>query len=149
MIYNIFLLKKDPDGGFTSDVIDSGDMADGAPDLTAIIQDQPSYKYAYNPGRPETDCLVRMTVHDDANHGEAKTIAEKWFHEITDDNKEGENMLWYAVQTDPTDEWGYGSYNKDEALDMLRGMVDEYPDALIAVIENDTCIEEIRLDEEA
>ena len=45
---------------------------------------------------------------------------------------------WYAVQFDPTDEWGTGSYDFDEAVRMLRKMYpeDEYPDACIAAIAN-------------
>lgn len=53
---------------------------------------------------------------------------------------------WYAVQRDPSDEWGNGSFDYEEAIAMLKEILGEYPDALIAVIENDTCIEEIRLE---
>lgn len=48
--------------------------------------------------------------------------------------------LWYAVQRDAEDDWGTGSFNKDEAIRML--MADE-DNSLIAVIENDVCVEEI------
>lgn len=51
-----------------------------------------------------------------------------------------EKKLWYAVQEDPTDDWGRGSYNKDEAIEMMMRN-DQYN--LIAVIENDCCVEEI------
>lgn len=51
-----------------------------------------------------------------------------------------ENKLWYAVQTDCEDDWGYGSYDYDEAVNMLFEC-DMYN--LIAVIENDVCIKEI------
>lgn len=50
---------------------------------------------------------------------------------------------WYAVMIDEDDsDWGYGSYDLDEAKDMAK----EYKDSYIAVInvETDTCIEEIR-----
>lgn len=55
-----------------------------------------------------------------------------------------ENTYWYAVMTDNDDsDWGYGSYDLDEAREMLK----KYPDGYIAVIEmgNDPiCVEEIR-----
>lgn len=47
--------------------------------------------------------------------------------------------MWYAVQEKPTDEWGYGSSNLDEA----RKMLFEQGDGLIAVIDNDVCVREI------
>lgn len=53
--------------------------------------------------------------------------------------------LWYAAQKDPTDEWGNGSFDRDEAIRMAKELREEgYGGALVAVIENDTCIEEIR-----
>lgn len=52
-----------------------------------------------------------------------------------------ENKLWYAVMYDEEDtDWGYGSYDYDEAVNMLLEC-DMYN--LIAVIENDVCIKEI------
>lgn len=54
------------------------------------------------------------------------------------------NRLWYAVMQDNEDnDWGYGSYDLDEAMEMVK----KYPEGYIAVIEegNDPiCIEEIR-----
>lgn len=54
-----------------------------------------------------------------------------------------ESRIWYAVQTDREDDWGYGSYDRDEAIRMAKKQKEHYPDTLIAVIENDVCIEEI------
>lgn len=58
------------------------------------------------------------------------------------------NNIWYAVQTDPMDDWGYGSHDYKEALKMFYNLKQEYPDALIAVIdathENAVCIKELR-----
>lgn len=52
-----------------------------------------------------------------------------------------EELFWYAVMIDNEDtDWGYGSFDLDEAKEMLKG----YPDGYIAVIENDCCIREIR-----
>jgi hypothetical protein len=53
--------------------------------------------------------------------------------------------LWYAVMKDENDDdWGTGSYNLDEAREML----DRYPEGYIAVIDESTdnpvCVEEIR-----
>lgn len=55
--------------------------------------------------------------------------------------------IWYAVQTSPEDDWGTGSYDIDEAKTMARAQLDDYPETLIAVIQegkNPTCLEEIR-----
>lgn len=52
-----------------------------------------------------------------------------------------ENKLWYAVMYDEEDtDWGYGSFDYDEAVNMLFEC-DIYN--LIAVVENDVCIKEI------
>ena len=57
-------------------------------------------------------------------------------------------VRWYAVQRDPEDDWGTGSFDREEAKEMLRKIREDYPDALIAVIDNRTgnpvCLEEIR-----
>lgn len=54
------------------------------------------------------------------------------------------NRLWYAVMQDNEDnDWGYGSHDLDEAMEMVK----KYPEGYIAVIEegNDPiCIDEIR-----
>ena len=52
---------------------------------------------------------------------------------------------WYAVQVNALDYWDYGSYDFDEAVEMLK----EQCEGLIAVIDEDTnyCIEEIWLEE--
>jgi hypothetical protein len=59
-----------------------------------------------------------------------------------------ENKLWYAVQRDPEDDWGTGSYDMDEAITMAKKQLADYPETLIAVIDNHTsnpvCVEEIR-----
>jgi len=57
-----------------------------------------------------------------------------------------EKKLWYAVMRDrEDDDWGYGSYDIDEAKQMLTE--EESPEAYIAVIEegeNPVCVDEIR-----
>ena len=59
-----------------------------------------------------------------------------------------EDPLWYALLTSPDDDdWGTGTYDKEEAIARLQDMRSDYPDACIAVIregENPTCIDEIR-----
>lgn len=56
-----------------------------------------------------------------------------------------EKKLWYAVMRDrEDDDWGYGSYDIDEAKQMLTE--EESPEAYIAVIaegENPVCVDEI------
>lgn len=58
-----------------------------------------------------------------------------------------EEKLWYAVQADGDNDWGYGSYDYDEAVEMLMSC-ERY--TLIAVIDNADdpvhalCIKEIR-----
>lgn len=52
--------------------------------------------------------------------------------------------IWYAVQRDREDDWGTGSYDLAEAKRMAREQLAEYPDTLIAVIENGNyCADEI------
>lgn len=52
---------------------------------------------------------------------------------------------WYAVQRTSEDDWGYGSFDMDEAKKLLR----EQGYGLIAVIDNinKVCLEEIPFDE--
>ena len=56
-----------------------------------------------------------------------------------------EQKLWYAVMRDrEDDDWGYGSYDIEEAKQMLTE--EESPEAYIAVIaegENPVCVDEI------
>ena len=62
--------------------------------------------------------------------------------------QKGEEVMarWYAVQENREDiDWGYGSYDFEEAKEMLRN----YPDGLIAVIVieegvDPVCVEEIK-----
>lgn len=56
---------------------------------------------------------------------------------------ENNNVIWYAVQRNTEDDWGTGSLDKNEALEMLNSNEDYQ---LIAVIENGVCIEEIYKD---
>lgn len=55
--------------------------------------------------------------------------------------------LWYAVQRDREDDWSTGSYDREEAREMARKLRADYPDALIAVIDNagtnPVCVDEI------
>ena len=53
--------------------------------------------------------------------------------------------LWYAVMRDNEDnDWGTGSYNIDEAMEMVKA----YPEGYIAVIDegdgDPICVDEIR-----
>lgn len=53
---------------------------------------------------------------------------------------------WFAAMRDREDsDWGYGSYDLEEAKEMLAGMCTD--DGLIAVIEDDICVEELTYDE--
>lgn len=68
---------------------------------------------------------------------------EAW-NELVDENTP---KIWYAVLKDADDfDWGTGSHDKDEAVRMVKGLLNEYPDAYIAVIQegtNPVCIDEI------
>ena len=61
------------------------------------------------------------------------------------EDKTMKSKLWYAVQRNCEDDWGTGSFDRDEAVEMLKELLKDYPDALIAVVENDVCIKEIRI----
>lgn len=54
-----------------------------------------------------------------------------------------EEKLWYALQRDCEDDWGTGTYDRDEAIRKLRESNGYY--TLIAVIDHDLCMEEITL----
>ena len=54
-------------------------------------------------------------------------------------NNEIDDRIWFAVQRDSEDDWSFGSYDKDEAIKMLK----RQGCGLIAVINNMTCMEEI------
>ena len=56
-----------------------------------------------------------------------------------------EKKLWYAVMRDDEDnDWGTGSYNLEEAKEMVKA----YPEGYIAVIDegdgDPICVDEIR-----
>lgn len=57
------------------------------------------------------------------------------------------NKTWYAVMTGPDDsDWGTGSFDEDEALEMALKNADVYPDGYIAVIldgPDPVCVAEI------
>ena len=50
---------------------------------------------------------------------------------------------WYAVMTDPDDDWSQGSHDREAAETMLAKQRDAYPNSFIAVIVNDVCVKEI------
>lgn len=55
--------------------------------------------------------------------------------------------FWYAILFDNDDtDWGYGTYDRDGAIDRARFAREDYPDAYIAVIDEESgcCVEEIR-----
>ncbi len=52
-----------------------------------------------------------------------------------------EKNLWYALQRDCEDDWGTGTFNREEAIRRLKESDGYYQ--LIAVIDNDVCVEEI------
>lgn len=54
-----------------------------------------------------------------------------------------ENSKWYALQRDTEDDWGTGAETIEKAMEMAKDMDDI---KLIAVIENDVCVDEIWLD---
>ena len=72
----------------------------------------------------------------------------EWISMENEEDEEMENKKWYAVQTDRTDDWGTGSYDYDEAVQMLK----EQGYGLIAVIDEGSnpseavCVEEIEFD---
>ena len=63
------------------------------------------------------------------------------------DNRMTSDRIWYAVMADRDDsDWGYGSHDKSEALQMARNM--DNPDAYVVIIDGDVAIGEINLDGE-
>ena len=63
------------------------------------------------------------------------------------DNRMTSDRIWYAVMADRDDtDWGYGSHDKSEALQMARNM--DNPDAYVVIIDGDVAVGEINLDGE-
>ena len=45
------------------------------------------------------------------------------------------NKLWYAVQTNADDnEWGYGSYDENEAIEIARFYAEWHPENMVRII---------------
>ena len=66
-----------------------------------------------------------------------------------DDDDEKEPHLWYAIMNDRDDyDWGRGSYDREEALELARNQLDDYPMTYIAVIDDDhkVLVDTIELD---
>ena len=58
-----------------------------------------------------------------------------------------DDRIWYAVMADRDDtDWGYGSHDKSEALQMAKNM--DNPDAYVVIIDGDVAIGEINLEGE-
>lgn len=62
------------------------------------------------------------------------------------------NPYWFAIMNDKEyDDWGTGSRDIDEALQMARDQLEDYPETYIAVIDDDEdnplCIDTIETDE--
>lgn len=56
------------------------------------------------------------------------------------------NERWYALMTSAEDnDWGTGTFDYDEAVKKVKESDGYY--TMIAVIENDVCVEEIYADE--
>lgn len=57
------------------------------------------------------------------------------------------NKIWYALMADLEDQdWGTGTFDKEEAISRCKAMREDYPEAYIAVIDDGpdpVCIEEI------
>ena len=75
-------------------------------------------------------------------------IARKGTAQKEEEKTMKENNIWYAVMTDSDDtDWGTGSFDKNEALEMALKNADIYPDSYIAVIDETgaekVCIAEI------
>ena len=83
--------------------------------------------------------------------GEAKDHDEEltdeqigWIVEKLEEDGYVKPALWYAVQTDREDDWGTGSYDYNEAVQMLK----RQGRGLIAVIDGDVCVNEIEYEAE-
>ncbi len=63
------------------------------------------------------------------------------------DNRMTSDRIWYAVMADRDDtDWGYGSHDRAEALQMARNLGN--PDAYVVIIDGDVAVGEINLDGE-
>lgn len=67
-----------------------------------------------------------------------------WIVEKLEEDGYVKPTLWYAVQVDREDDWGTGSYDYNEAIQMLK----RQGRGLIAVIDGDVCVNEIEYEAE-
>lgn len=74
-----------------------------------------------------------------------ETSEEESSEENAEETSEETNQknLWYAIQRDREDDWGTGTYDRDEAIRRLKESDGYY--TLIAVIDKDLCIGEITM----
>lgn len=90
----------------------------------------------------KTEVYVELTADEEAQIGTPGfDLAE-----ILEDESRWVKVLdkWYAVMMDHEDsDWGTGSYDYDEAVQMAQDRGAE----LIAVIQNGTCVEEIKAED--
>ena len=115
------------------------------PDLYAeiAVPDDASDDYGYR-------FLKQEIINQAASAGIDRSQLVFWYDgqedKLSPDASAG--MLWYAVQRDPSDDWSTGSYDRDEAVRMARAQLADYPDTLVAVVDNSTsnpvCVDEIR-----
>lgn len=76
---------------------------------------------------------------------EDEQLMDEIVNEIESEKRTGMKNIWYAVQIDSTDAWDYGSYDYDEAVEMLN----QQGRGQIAIINEDTsfCEGEISFEE--
>lgn len=99
----------------------------------------------------ETATLDLRNFHDAEYDVPADLTPELYmeiWNDLVDEQSKGlEDKYWYAIMMDLDDQdWGTGTFDKEEAIRRVRDLRPDYPDAYIAVIQegNDPiCVEEI------
>lgn len=91
--------------------------------------------------------IARSEWRDMCREDQKKNTIEVRLYEADIEDEDCDNFdydtvewrLWYAVQMDTEDDWGTGSFDKDEAIEKAEDIGAK----LVAVIDRDLCIEEI------
>ena len=86
---------------------------------------------------------IRTLEDWDSGRSNPPVYVAELLERVAKEDKEMADRLWYAVQRDRDDDWGDGSFDRKEAIKMLK----EQGYGLIAVIDGDVCTEEIEYDD--
>ena len=113
---------------------------------TEFMSEMDEYIATLKQGEALTEAEWKTWIAQEAEDHEEELTDEQigWIVEKLEEDGYVKPTLWYAVQTDREDDWGTGSYDYNEAVQMLK----RQGRGLIAVIDGDVCVNEIEYEAE-